>query len=142
MGKWLEAVKGGPSDASIPHSYAKEAVIAEMWPGRFVYASLALPKAARSQFKTLVRVCLGAEGDYVDESSWVSPEQTNALLEDLDRLWRVCSLQEFLPGVNGARVLEFWRGDYDPMEFEELIHDVRKLLKLAIENKAYLHFMI
>lgn len=81
MGRWLEAVKGGPSDISRPYDYPESAVIAEIAPHALLCATDSLPSAGKRLFPLLQHI--GDPHNYNDESLWLPPPEVESLKTEL-----------------------------------------------------------
>ncbi len=141
MGRWMEVVDAcHPLGVSPP--IGSSAVLVEMSPYELIDAARHVPRRARQSFPWLVRVCPQLSASYEDEHLWLTASEVRALLEEWERLLRVCELREFLPDVDGKRVLKYWKESSSKADFDESIGVLRAALKLAVEKGASLHLML
>ena len=150
MGKWMEVVNVYYKKLDVQWKPAWESwedslsprVVGETWPQGLMWAADALGPRARSQFPMLFYVWRGSKA-YEDESLWLRPEETLILLDEFQRMRRLCRREEFIWHIDAEELYEAWRDGWPPKEqFEKGLDIEEQLLERSIAEDYWVHLMI
>lgn len=112
MGQSLQVFRYRPF-LPIDDRTLEKAMVAETAPQPLLYAVQYLPQDLRSEFPTLIDVCPRTSGRYEDEILWLSPDEVGSLQREFGRFQQICERNEIIPGVDGAKVKEFWLSSHE-----------------------------
>lgn len=151
MGKWMELVSlyYKKLDIQVQHTWdtweesLSPCVLDEAYPGPLVWAAEALGRKGRPYFPMLTKVWIRSDA-YIDESLWLRPEEVLFLLDEWQRIDRLCRHQEYIDGLDGQRVAETWQGNYsaDVSEWQNELNDIERLLERSIEGDYWIHIKL
>lgn len=116
-------------------------LLGEHWPGALLSATICLPDEARELFPLLHRVRRGSEW-YVGEDLWMYYIDVEQLLYDFRQFRRVCRFEEFIPGVDARVLVDRWRQNDDPDDFERYLDQLESLFELTIREKCWLRIAL
>src|SRR5262245_5249442 len=108
MGRWMQVLRRQqPETPSGQHTACEDWVIAETAPHPLMHAFGSLCQAnpgkrelIGNQFPILKAVGIGS-GRYVDEHLWLKPHETGLLVQELERLRRLCRREEYIKSLDG-----------------------------------------
>jgi len=137
----MEIMKERPAEGSECPSRHDELLVAEGAPDPLMCAAMALRHADQRHFPMLVRV--GVQSDaYVGEHLWLDAREAAELLEETRRLRRLGRREEFIQGLHGDRVWDFWRGHHASDAFDAWLDRVEHLLEMAGQHGYWVHLML
>ena len=139
MGRWMELVRERPVEGRQQHDESyNRLVVGEIAPHPVVYAFQELCKAnpgkveiIREQFPMLEAVGLCSDR-YVKEDLWLSAAEVEQLIDEFQRLRRVCRREEFITHLDGPASYEAWRRLGQREDFETWLDDIEALLRKAV----------
>jgi hypothetical protein len=85
----------------------------------------------REQFPMLEAVGLRSDR-YVDEDLWLNAAEVEQLIDEFQRLRRVCRGEEFITHLDGPASYEAWRRLEQRQDFEAWLDDIEALLRKAV----------
>jgi hypothetical protein len=145
----MELVREGPPQGQRQHDESYSSlVVGEIAPHPLIYAFQELCKAnpgkreiIREQFPMLESV--GFRSDrYVDEDLWLNATEVERLIEEFQRLRRVCRREEFITHLDGPATYEAWRSSEQREEFEVWLDGIEALLRKAVASGYAIRLML
>jgi hypothetical protein len=138
MGRWMEVVRVLPSRGRRSHDESyKQLVVGEIAPhplmhafGGLCQANPGMREIIRKYFPMLEAVGLNSNR-YVDEDLWLDAAEIGRLIEELQRLRRICRREEFIAALDGPAAYDAWRDSDRPEEFDASLESIEALLRKA-----------
>ena len=144
MGRWMQVLKQ-PAEA---RRETDAQVIGEVAPHPLMHAFGSLCQAnpgkrdlVQWQFPMLSAVSIGSQR-YADETLELRPDETRRLLDEVERLRRVCGREEYIESLDGPASYAAWRGTENAEEFEGHLDDIVALLRRAVASGHTVRLML
>ena len=145
MGRWMQVLEKEPAAAQ---GVGEGRVIAEMAPYALMHAFTSLCKAnpgkreaIRTQFPMLASTAVDSDR-YADETLTLKADETRLLLQEVERLRRVCRREEYIQSLDGPASYVAWRGAEEPEEFERSLDDIMMLRRQAVSSAHIVRLML
>ena len=149
MGRWMQFVRRRPTQRQQGRDQIYEDfVVREIAPHPLMHAFGALCQAnpgkrevIRECFPTLEAIRPDSPG-YTDEDLWLNADELGQLLEEFQRLRRVCRREEYITGIDGTASYEAWRKP-DPREcFDSWLAKIEAMLVDACGSGYWVRLMV
>ena len=145
----MEIVREQPPQGQRDHDGTYEKLIVrEIAPHPLMYAFGGLCQAnpgkrevIRKYFPALEAVGLRSPR-YVDDDLCLAAEEIGQLLEEFQRLRRVCRREEFIPGIHGQSTYEAWRGSDRTEDFDPWLDGIEALLREGLASGYWVRLML
>jgi hypothetical protein len=95
----------------------------------------------RKHFPMLEAVGLNSNR-YVDEDLWLDAVEVGRLLEEFQRLRRVCRREEFITALDGSVTYEAWRSSERREDFDGSLDGIEALLRKAVASNYAVRLML
>jgi hypothetical protein len=149
MGRWMEVVRAQPPQGQRCHDESYERlVVGEIAPHPLMYAFGALCQANPGK-REVIRKCfpmLEAVGlnsnRYVDEDLWLDAVEVGQLIEEFQRLRRLCRRQECVTTLDGPTTYEAWRSSERREDFDRSLDEIEALLGKAVASGYAVRLML
>jgi len=116
-------------------------VMGETAPHPLMYAARCLGRVNCARFPLLNMIRFDSEA-YIDETIWLDADAATRLLDEVQRLQRVCRREEFISGLDGTRFAECWRDGESSDDFELRVDSIEALLTLAASNNYWVLLLL
>jgi hypothetical protein len=149
MGRWMEVLRAQPEDGQRGHDESYEKlVVGEIAPHPLMHAFDQLCRAnpgkreiIRKHFPMLEAVGLNSDR-YVDEDLWLDAAEASRLIEELQKLRRICQREEFIASLDGPATYAAWRGSERREDFDESLDRIEALLGKAAASGYAVRLML
>jgi len=123
-------------------------VVAETAPHVLMHAFRSLCQAnpgrrelIANQFPMLETVGIGSDR-YADENLWLEPDETGLLVQELEKLRRLCRREEYVESLDGPATYIAWRGAEQPEDFDKWLDDILALLGQSVTSAHMVRLML
>jgi hypothetical protein len=145
----MAVLRERPQQAQVPSDDAyKQILVAEIAPHPLMHAFDALRQAnpgkiyvIREHFPVLESVGLRSPR-YVDEELWLNSTEIGQLIEELQKLRRVCRREKFISQLNGPATYERWRGSDPADSYDQWLDRIETLLQMAYATSGCIRLML
>jgi hypothetical protein len=149
MGRWMEVVRAQPPQGQRDHDESYERlVVGQIAPNPLMRAFDELCRAnpgkhgiVSKHFPMLEAVGTNSSR-YVDEDLWLDSAEAGRLIEEFQKLRRVCRREEFITALDGPATYEAWRGSDRQEDFDGWLDGIELLLRSAAASGYAVRLML